>query len=74
MCVVPALGPDFRNERPDGALQGWLEFQPEDPTQAVLRTDQETSQPNRVAMEYWAGGLETIYLERALARAQERLL
>jgi hypothetical protein len=25
-------------------------------------------------MEYWAGGLETIYLERALARAQERLL
>jgi hypothetical protein len=62
------------DERPDGTWQGWLEFQPTDPTQPVLRTDQETSQPNRIAIEYWAGGLEPIYFEGALARAQERLL
>jgi hypothetical protein len=33
----------------------------------------ETSQPNRDAIEYWALGLEPIYLEGALARAQGRL-
>ena len=43
-------------------------------TEPVLRTDQETSQPNRSALEYWADGLEPIYLEGALARAQGRLL
>jgi hypothetical protein len=37
-------------------------------------TDHETSQPNRIAIEYWAGGLEPIYLESALARAQESRL
>ena len=62
------------DERPDGTWQGWLEFHPTDPTQPALQTDQETSQPNRTAIEYWAGGLEPIYLEGALARAQERLL
>ena len=62
------------DERPDGTWQGWLEFQPTEPTHPALRTDQETSQPNRIALEYWAGGLETIYLEGALARAQDRLL
>jgi hypothetical protein len=40
----------------------------------VLVTQQETSQPNRAALEYWADGLEPIYLEGALARAQGRLL
>ena len=39
----------------------------------ILRTDQGTSQPNRAAIEYWADGLEPIYLEGALARAQGRL-
>ena len=60
------------DERPDGTWEGWLEFHPTDPTRTVLRTNQETSQPNRIAVEYWAGGLEPIYLEGALARAQER--
>lgn len=62
------------DERTDGTWQAWLEFQPTDHTQPVLRTDQETSQPNRIAIEYWAGGLEPIYLQGALARAQKRLL
>jgi len=45
-----------------------------DISQPVLRTEQETSQPNRAAIEYWADGLEPIYLDGALARAQGRLL
>ena len=60
-------------ERPDGTWEGWLEFHPTESSQPVLRTDQETSQPNRAAVEYWAGGLEPIYLKGALARAQGRL-
>ena len=35
-----------------------------------LRTGQETSQPNRWALDYWAGGLEPVYLEGALTRAR----
>jgi hypothetical protein len=61
-------------ERPDGTWQGWLEFQPNDGNKPVLRTDPETSQPNRVTIRYWALGLEPLYLEGALARAQGRLL
>jgi hypothetical protein len=61
-------------ERVDGTWEGWLEFHPTDSSQPILRTDQETSQPNRSAIEYWADGLEPIYLEGALARAQGRLL
>ena len=61
-------------QRVDGTWQGWLEFHPTDTTRPILRTDQETSQPNRAAIEYWADGLEPIYLKGALARAQGRLL
>jgi hypothetical protein len=61
-------------ERIDRTWEAWLEFHATDNRQPVLRTDQETSQPNRAAVEYWADGLEPIYLEGALARAQGRLL
>jgi hypothetical protein len=61
-------------ERVDGTWEGWIEFHPTNASQQSLRTDQETSQPNRTAIEYWADGLEPIYLEGALARAQGRLL
>jgi hypothetical protein len=60
--------------REDGTWQGWLEFHPKDGTSAVLRTPQETSQPNRSTIEYWATGLEPIYIEGALARARGKLL
>jgi hypothetical protein len=60
-------------QRGDGTWEGWLEFHPVASSLPVLRTDQETSQPNRDALEYWAGGLEPVYLEGALARAQSRL-
>ena len=62
------------DERTDGTWEGWLEFQPTDGAKPALLTDRETSQPNRAAIEYWAAGLEPLYLEGALARAQGRLL
>jgi hypothetical protein len=60
-------------ERPDGTWEGWLEFHPSESSQPILRTEQETSQPNLAALEYWADGLEPIYLEGALVRARDRL-
>lgn len=60
----------YGEERSDGTWEGWLEFQPSDGTHAALRTGRETSQPNRSALVYWSSGLETIYIEGALARAK----
>lgn len=61
----------YGEEREDGTWTGWLEFKPADPTLPTLVTDQETSQPNRTAIEYWATGLEPVYFEGAFHRAQE---
>jgi hypothetical protein len=61
-------------ERADGMWEGWIEFHPTDSSHPILITERETSQPNLVALEYWADGLQPIYLEGALARAQGRLL
>ena len=47
----------YGRERIDGTWEGWLEFHPTDEHKPVLRTEQETSQPNRIAVEYWASGL-----------------
>ena len=55
-------------ERSDGTWAGWIEFVPTDGTRR-LRTGQETSQPNRDALVYWASGLEDVYFDGALARA-----
>jgi hypothetical protein len=60
----------YGEPRDDGTWSGWLEFHPPRGSGSVLRTDQETSQPNRRALEYWAGGLEPIYFEGALNRAR----
>lgn len=70
-------GPDGSNytvrsygeERADGTWIGWIEFEPVDPEEPTLATDQETSQPNRTAIEYWATGLEAVYFEGAFERA-----
>jgi len=56
-------------ERPDGTWEGWIEFRPLDGRGPTLRTDRETTQPDRGALVYWATGLEPLYLEGALARA-----
>ena len=60
----------YGEERSDGTWIGWLEFHPTDDGEPVLLTDQETSQPNRTAVEYWATGLEPVYFEGAFGRAQ----
>ena len=75
--ATTVIGPDdttyivvsFGEERLDGTWIGWLEFRPTDPDKPTLRTDQETSQPNRTAVEYWATGLEPVYFEGAFERA-----
>jgi hypothetical protein len=60
----------YGEERLDGTWAGWLEFHPTDESMPVLATGQETSQPNRVTVEYWATGLEPIYFEGAFERAR----
>jgi hypothetical protein len=60
----------YGEERDDGTWIGWLEFLPADLTKPVLLTEQETSQPNRTAVEYWATGLEPVYFEGAFERAR----
>ena len=53
---------------PDGKWQGWLEFLPLDGS-TPIRSGRETTQPNRMDVEYWATGLTPIYLQGALQRA-----
>lgn len=60
----------YGQERSDGTWEAWLEFHPADSRErGVLRTGQETSQPNRSSVEYWASGLEPVYFEGAFSRA-----
>jgi hypothetical protein len=63
----------YAQERTDGTWAGWIEFHPIDERKPVLRTGQETSQPNRAAIEYWTLGLEPVYFDGAFARAHGRL-
>jgi len=51
-----------------GLWEGWIEFIPSDGGRP-LRSARETTQPNRIDAEYWAGGLTMIYLEGAFSRA-----
>jgi len=50
----------------DGLWHGWIEFT--DGTTSI-RTTQESEQPNRDDLMYWAQGLTYVYLEGALERA-----
>lgn len=59
----------YGERRPDGTWAGWIAFQPVQRGGATIRTPQETSQPTRETLEYWASGLEAIYFEGALERA-----
>jgi hypothetical protein len=55
-------------EMPDGLWEGWIEFIPQFGGEPI-RTQRETTQPNRADAVYWASGLTAIYLEGALDRA-----
>ena len=54
-------------ERDDGMWEGRIEFQ--NGSGQLVSTGHETTQPNLTDLQYWATGLETIYLEGALQRA-----
>lgn len=60
----------YGEPRLDGTWEGWLEFVPLSPGLPSLRTDRETTQPDLSALEYWATGLEPMYLAGAFGRAQ----
>jgi len=57
-------------ETENGRWEGWIEFVPEDDS-PVLRSERETTQPNRTDAEYWATGITPVYLEGALRRTLE---
>lgn len=52
----------------DGLWHGWIAFTD---GSVSLRTTQESEQPNRDDLMYWAQGLTYVYLEGALERALE---
>ncbi len=57
--------------RPEGNVWlGWIAFTADDGE--TVETGTETSQPDRMALEYWTTGIEPIYLDGALARARGR--
>lgn len=59
----------YGEPRLDGTWEGRLEFVPLDPVLSSRRTDRETTQPDLAALEYWASGLEPLYLTGAFERA-----
>ncbi|HEV7389642.1 MAG TPA: hypothetical protein VGN73_13605 [Gemmatimonadaceae bacterium] len=67
MYFAEAVG---RQRAEDGLWEGWLEFDGIDDSSQHISSERETTQPNRVALEYWAQGLSFVYLQGALVRAQ----
>jgi len=56
-------------EADSGLWEGWIEFIGLDGHEDRLLTATETTQPDRHAVEYWAAGVEPVYLEGAFSRA-----
>jgi hypothetical protein len=56
----------------DGLWNGWIEFSSEG-SGNVIRSDRETTQPNRGDLLYWAEGLSEVYLEGSLKRALDKM-
>jgi hypothetical protein len=59
----------YATRQADGTWEAWLEFDAVDRQAPTLKTDRETSQASREALETWASGLEHAYFEGAFARA-----
>jgi hypothetical protein len=64
----PYIGQVWGEPMSDGRWQGWIVFVPVADGQ-VRRTDRETTQSTRAALEYWATSVTLVYLEGALARS-----
>ena len=54
-------------QRDDGMWEGRIEFH--NGSSPAVSTGHETTQPNLTDLQYWATGLERVYLEGALQRA-----
>lgn len=54
-------------ERENGHWEAWLEFEDIE-TGEILRSQRETTQPNKTDAAYWATGLTLVYLEGSLDR------
>jgi hypothetical protein len=62
----------YAARQPDGLWDGWFVFFPLHGGRA-LATDRETTQSTLAAVDYWATGITTTYLEGALGRARALL-
>ena len=67
MYFAQAVG---RKREDDGLWEGWLEFEGIDDSTRQIASERETTQPNRVDLEYWAQGLSYVFLQGALGRAE----
>jgi hypothetical protein len=54
----------------DGNWEAWTVFVPVQRGAAMRRTERDTTQASREAVEYWAAGVTSIYLQGALARSR----
>jgi len=61
----------YAEPQADGRWVGWLQFVAAG-THLTIRTDRETTQAGAGAVAYWATGLQPVYLDGALARAERR--
>ena len=70
--VEDALGRVYEvmifGERKANIWEGWIEFVSLNPELPSRRTARETTQPDREALQYWATGLEPLYLVGAFER------
>jgi hypothetical protein len=54
----------------DGRWEAWIVFVPVQENGPMRRTERDTTQASREAVEYWAAGVTSIYLQGALARSR----
>jgi hypothetical protein len=62
----------YAEKQPAGTWAGWVEFVSTS-GEAVVRTEQETTQSTLGGVAYWATGLQRTYFEGALDRASRRV-
>ena len=54
----------------DGHWEAWIVFVPVQQGAHMRRTERDTTQASRDAVEYWAAGVTSIYLQGALVRSR----
>jgi hypothetical protein len=68
---VDAYVAQIRGREIDGGRwEAWIVFVPVQDGGPMRRTERDTTQASREAVEYWAAGVTSIYLQGALARSR----